>query len=113
MCVYTPYLTTKLCQVLIIAADETCVLLPPEQQHEVAVIAGTLRDKIIGCLSTRYDVPGPTIRRLLPEKMGWWSKVQILNGGDLIRSASLGGAREDTRNASFVRVRELCFPESH
>ncbi|KZT72992.1 hypothetical protein DAEQUDRAFT_743254 [Daedalea quercina L-15889] len=85
--------------------DDTCALLPPKRVPET--LADGLRDKILGCLSTRYDVPGAAVRFLLPQKIARWGKVQILGGGDLIRSSNLGGSREDSRNASFVRYESL------
>ena len=42
-----------------------------------------------------------------PDQVTQWGKLQILNGGDRIRTAALGGVRADSRNASFVRVRCL------
>ena len=86
--------------------DETCVLLPPERALQT--LTSVPRDKIVSCLATRYNVSGSVLRPLLPGSITQWGKVQILDGGDLICSASLGSVqddvRKDRRNASWIRV---------
>lgn len=87
-------------------SDNSCVLLPKRQQ--LALSRG-LRDKIIGCLSTRYTATPAAIRAALPVEVQEWAKVRILNDGDTIRASSLdtGATSEDGRNASYVRVSTL------
>lgn len=94
--------------------DDTCVLLPPERPSQT--LMDTHRDRLISSLATRYNVSGSVVRTLLPESITRWGKVQILDGGDLICSSSLGSTQDDTRkdrrNASWVRVCHLYYTVS-
>ena len=64
-----------------------------------------LQDKILSCLcTTRYDIPVPHLRRLLPTAVQHWGKLRILPAGDTIRAASLQTHAEDRRDCTFVRV---------
>ncbi|EPS95762.1 hypothetical protein FOMPIDRAFT_65211, partial [Fomitopsis schrenkii] len=83
-----------------------CALLPPFRRGEA--LESSLCDKIIAHLSTCFDIPARTARTMLKlDQITEWGKLQILNGGDRIRTTSLGGVRADSRNASFVRYESL------
>ena len=82
--------------------DNTCILLYPRRTLD---ITRGLQDKILSCLcTTRYDIPVPHLRRLLPTVVQHWGKLRILPAGDTIRAASLQTHAEDRRDCTFVRV---------
>ncbi|KAH9930109.1 uncharacterized protein B0H18DRAFT_873442 [Fomitopsis serialis] len=85
---------------------QMCALLPPSRK--AVTLDKAVHDKIISHLSTRFEAPVRDVRAMLrPETITQWGKLQILGGGDLVRSTTLGGIREDSRNASYVRYESL------
>lgn len=68
------------------------------------LLAG-LVNKIVTCLSTRYNQSVATVRRfLVVDDIESWGKVERLEGGDTIRASELVKGQEDGREASYVRV---------
>jgi hypothetical protein len=88
--------------------DPTCVLLPPCDRNPVAP---RLLEKIIACLSTRFDLSAKDIRpHLRSASLSQYGKIRRLDGGDLMNASALVGVGDDRRNATFVRV--SCIFES-
>lgn len=85
--------------------DETCHLLP---SHETFTPDRALIDKVISCLSTRFDALPAPVRAALPKEFEQWGKFRILPEGDTVRAADMQTQAEDGRDATFVRVR--CSP---
>ncbi len=65
----------------------------------------TLFDKIVSCLTLRFTATPAAVRSAIPEQVQQWSKLRILPEGDTIRASEMENPGEDTRDASFVRVR--------
>jgi hypothetical protein len=83
------------------------VLLPPRSrarpgEHLIA--------KIAAALATRFDTNVATIKRhLVNTEIEEWGKVRRVDSsaGDTMRASSLVVSRDDTRDATYVRVRSI------
>ncbi len=84
--------------------DDSCVLLPPRRPLQLDSDRG-LQDKILSCLCTRLQIAPTPLRRLLPKTVEQYGKVRIINDGDTMRASALATNSEDSRDATFVRVR--------
>ncbi|THH27119.1 hypothetical protein EUX98_g7065 [Antrodiella citrinella] len=87
----------------------TLALLPPHRESIPfdSIDKGTF-DKIVGTLCTRFESSPAHVKVVLNSAtFQEWSKVQILGGGDLIRTAAVDRRSEDSREASFVRYELL------
>ncbi|KIJ60585.1 hypothetical protein HYDPIDRAFT_98351 [Hydnomerulius pinastri MD-312] len=83
----------------------TCVLLPP---HSNAPLEPRLLRKIINHLTTTYNSTVTVIRAICASaKIEQWGKVRRLQGGDTVHASALVNAREDTRDATYVRYEAL------
>jgi len=96
----------------IIFTDPTYVLLPPCEKDPVAL---PLLEKIIACLSTRFDLSVRDIRpHLQTASLRQYGKVRCLDGGDIMNASALVGVGDDRRDATFIRVScifELNLPQ--
>ena len=89
----------------VIFTDPAYALKPPCNQDPVPL---SLVQKIVTCLSTRFDLPAKTIRpHLQTASLKRYSKVQRLHGGDLMNASSLVTFGDDRRDATFVRVSRI------
>ena len=87
--------------------DDACHLLP---SHATFIPNRVLIDKVVACLSTRFDALPAPVCASLPETFDQWARFRILPAGDTIRAAEMETQAEDGRDAMFVRVRfSLCF----
>lgn len=77
-------------------------LVPPSVSDEVSA---DLHTKIAVCLATRFGKTMRIARKHVPHVLMQYGKVRRLGGGDMIHARELVPVREDTRDASFVRVR--------
>ncbi|KAI0371378.1 hypothetical protein BV20DRAFT_1035360 [Pilatotrama ljubarskyi] len=89
---------------IFVPSYDSCVLLPARRP---LTPSRGLREKIVGCLATRYTATPAAVRTALPATVQEWAKVRILNGGDTVRSSSLDTAGDDGCNASYVRYELL------
>lgn len=83
-------------------SDPTCRLLPPKSPERPADLTA-----LIGALATRFNVTiGVVKRHLRTADIEEWGKVQRIDSdeGDVMRTAHLGSVRDDSRDATFVRV---------
>ncbi len=63
-------------------------------------------DKVVACLSTRFNALPAPVRAALPKTFEQSAKVHIQPpDGDTIRAAEMETRTEDGRDATFVRVR--------
>lgn len=86
----------------IMFADPTYVLLPPCNRDP---IPRPLFEKIIICLSTRFDLPVKNIRpHLRIASLRQYGKVRCLDGGDVMNASALVAVGDDRRDATFIRV---------
>jgi len=83
--------------------DPSYVLLPP---RHLGPIPRPLIEKIIACLSTRFDWATknirPSMRIALLKQYG---KARCLDNGDVMNAAALVTLGDDRRDATFVCVR--------
>ena len=83
-------------------ADPNCVLLPPCKHGPVFP---SLVEKIIVCLSTRFELPVKEIRpHLRNAALRQYTKVRHLDGGDTMNASALAPVGDDLRDATYVRV---------
>ena len=87
------------------SSDPSCVLLPPKTNNSPtpALISG-----ISAALATRFDVKVDTIKpHLRTAQVEQWGKIRRIDSeaGDTMCVSSLGIKRDDSRDATFVRVR--------
>jgi hypothetical protein len=68
----------------------------------------TIRKVLVNGLATRFCVGPRVARKFLPEAVEQWGKLRRLEGGDIMYANDIVPKRMDGRDASFVRVRELC-----
>ena len=86
-----------------ITGDPTCILLHPHIINPV--IDNSLFTKILVCLATRYNKTVGTVRRHVSvDNVEVWGKVQVVDGDTMVASSLVKSSREDSRNASYVRV---------
>ncbi|KAH9935848.1 hypothetical protein B0H21DRAFT_813369 [Amylocystis lapponica] len=85
--------------------NPTCVLLAPRRIEQI--MNHSLKDKIVGALATRFNTSAAGARTILPQVLECWGKVRILNDGDTIRAAAFTKARDDSRDATYVRYETL------
>ena len=93
------------CTLTHFSKDPSCVLLPPKSQarpanHLIACIAGAL--------ATRFDTDVATVKRHLRSlEIEEWGKVRRVDSdaGDTMIASSLVVPRDDTRDATYIRVR--------
>ncbi|PIL25594.1 hypothetical protein GSI_11342 [Ganoderma sinense ZZ0214-1] len=83
---------------------DTRRLLP---SHAIFTPDRALTDKVIACLSTRFNALPAAVREALPAMFGQWAKFRILPAGDTIWAADMVPHTEDGRDASFVRYELL------
>lgn len=86
------------------------MLLPPRRSYNSA--RHGLTEKIVGALATRSEVTASAARRHLPDDIESWGKIKILPDGDIIHAASSLKAREDGRDATYIRVSIVIFMAS-
>ena len=89
--------------------DPSCILLPP---HSRVRPAETLMTAIAAALATRFDKDIRSIRHDLREAVvEEWGKVRCVDSeaGDTMHASTLVAARDDTRDATHVRVRCICY----
>jgi hypothetical protein len=87
--------------------DPSCILLPPRSRtrppnHLITTIAATL--------ATRFDRDVRTVRISLSfAEIEEWGKVRRVDSdaGDTMHASTLVPARDDTRDATYVRVRVI------
>jgi hypothetical protein len=80
-------------------------LLPPRSQ---ARPAENFITAIAGALATRFDLDVTSIKRHLKSaEIEAWGKVHRIDSdaGDTMHASSVVVARDDTRDATYVRVR--------
>ena len=83
--------------------DDFCVLLPPRCSESQEMFTS----KILAALATRFDTTVPIIRPLVANmKIDSFGKVRFTDGDTMVAS-SLSKRRDDTRDASFIRVRTV------
>src|SRR5882762_1855877 len=87
---------------LTISTDPTYVLLPPCDRNQ---LSSGLVEKIILCLSTRFDVAMKDIRpHLRKASLIQYGKLRCLDSGDVMNASALAAVGEDRRDATYVRV---------
>ena len=94
---------------LILRKDPTCVLLPPKSTNRPAENA---LSSIASALATRFDVSIAVAKRHLQfAEISEWGGIRRVDStaGDTMRASSLGIARKDSRDATYVRVRCSLF----
>jgi hypothetical protein len=77
-------------------------LLPPKSPTRPTNLTA-----LIGALVTRFNATVGVIRRVIKDAVvEEWGKVQRIDSeaGDTMRSSGLGATRDDSRDATFVRV---------
>jgi hypothetical protein len=81
--------------------DPEFILTGP-QRYEI--LPQPIRDKVWACLATRFNVEKKVVRSIikLDREITQYSKVRRL--GNLMTGCHLVKKREDSRDASFVRV---------
>ena len=85
--------------------DPTCVLLPPRSKIRPA---DNLMTAITGALATRFDTSIGLVRQhLVHADIEEWGKVRRIDSdaGDTMQASSLRVTQDDTRDATYVRVR--------
>jgi hypothetical protein len=85
--------------------DPTCVFLPPKSTNRLAENA---LSSIASALATCFDVNIAVAKRhLRTAEISEWGGVRRVDStaGDTMRASSLGRARADSRDATYVRVR--------
>lgn len=70
-------------------------------------ISDTYRKAIISALVTRYQIRRGSAGKILPTVIEQWGKLLRLEGGDTMHARDLVPDRPNSRDASFVRVREI------
>ena len=85
--------------------DPMSILKPPFCRQYIPDPA--LLKKIASYFSSALNQPAKKLQKKLPVTMMTCGKVQIANGGDLIRAKSAHNIQG--RDASFVRVRSHAF----
>jgi hypothetical protein len=88
--------------------DPSCILLPPLSPH--CPEANQIHT-IAAALSTRFQAKMVQVNAALKNAVVQeWGKVCRIDSdaGDTMRSCSLGVVAEDTRDATYVRVRSVC-----
>ena len=84
--------------------DPTCILLTPWRPS--STIPSSVIDKIIISLATRYEKSVTAIRSHFSQDfVEQWGRVRWLEGGDDMYASSLAHITEDSRDATFIRVR--------
>jgi hypothetical protein len=84
--------------------DPSCILLPPKSKDRPAE---NFIASIAAALATRFDVNIAVVKNHLKSaEIEEWGKVRRIdsNAGDTMRTSSLGVIRDDTRDATYVRV---------
>jgi hypothetical protein len=73
------------------------------------VLPQPIRDKVWGCLATRFEVPKKVVRAIvkLEKEITQFGKVR--KGDDIMTGCHFVKKSEDTRDASFVRVESAFF----
>lgn len=85
--------------------DLTCILLPPRSLN---CPPPNLMTNICAAFATRGNVKIDKVRKIIQDStIEEWGRVRRVDSeeGDTMRSASLAVNRDDTRDATFVRVR--------
>ncbi|KAH9941067.1 hypothetical protein B0H21DRAFT_753454 [Amylocystis lapponica] len=83
----------------------TCILLAPRNIQTIN--DHPCKEKIVGAIATRFETTAAGARQVLPQVLESWGKVQILDGGDTIRASAFSKARDDSRDATYVRYEIL------
>jgi hypothetical protein len=89
------------------STDPSCVLLPLKSH---ARPANHLIASIAGALATRFDTDVATVKRHLRNlEIEEWGKVRRVDSdaGDTMIASSLVALRDDTRDATYIRVRSF------
>jgi len=68
-----------------------------------------IRKVLTNGLATRFCVSPRVTRKFLPELVEQWGKLRRLEGGDIMHTHDIVSKHMDSRDASFIRVRELVF----
>lgn len=91
-----------------VSLDPTCVFLPPKSITPPERISN-----LVGALKTRFGVSLGVVRKNLDEHatIEEWGKIKRVDSsaGDTMHASGLGIACEDSRDASWVRVRGFCL----
>ncbi|KAH8093764.1 hypothetical protein BXZ70DRAFT_897296 [Cristinia sonorae] len=90
---------------------EEYALLPPSSCHQAVKMNAmdkAVFDRVVGALCTRFNSTPTQVKEVLgATKWQEWGKVQILGGGDLIRTVKCDKKAEDSRDASCIRYELL------
>jgi hypothetical protein len=89
--------------------DPSCLLLPPRSR---ARPAENLMATIAGALATRYNINTLLAKKMLNSAdVEQWGKIRRTDSsaGDTMHASSSVSTCEDTRDATFVRVRQFTF----
>jgi hypothetical protein len=84
--------------------DPSCLLLPPKAKERPMQ---TSIASIAAALATRFDMHIAVVKKQLEKaEVEEWGKVRRIDStaGDTMRASSLGISRDDTRDATYVRV---------
>jgi hypothetical protein len=85
-------------------ADPSCVFLPPKSPNRPAA---NLINNIAAALATRFNVHIATVRPFLDTALiEEWGKIRRVDSdaGDTMHASSIGTIRDDSRDATYVRV---------
>lgn len=82
--------------------DPRVLLLTPH--GTLLTVTPQLRIKIAAYLVTAFGVQVRDVKKLIPNTLKQWGRLQISAGGDLIHARGYHKLRSDGRDASFVRV---------
>lgn len=107
LCMSPPFLNLLKTLIMGSPADPTCVLLPPKSPNRPT---SNLINSIAVALATRFDVRIGTVKPFLNDALiEEWGKIRRVDSdeGDTMRTSSTGTTRDDSRDATYVRVR--CF----
>src|ERR1700709_1446922 len=92
-------------------ADPGCILLPPRLRARPSKHI----KNIAAAIATRFKAKITTVnQRLRDAEIEEWGKVRMVDhqDGDTMRASSMSAQRDDSRNASFVRVRVTALVKS-
>ncbi|KAF8597325.1 hypothetical protein BDV93DRAFT_453158 [Ceratobasidium sp. AG-I] len=87
-----------------IEIDEHTLLLTPRNE---LTLTSLLRRNITNHLVTRFGITPDEARAHIPKTVPQWGRIQIVGGGDLIQARGAHTARQDGRDASYIRYEML------
>jgi hypothetical protein len=106
-CMFRLFIQSRIENSRLFSKDPSCVLMPPKSQ---AKPVENLIAAIAGALATRFDTNVAVVKRSLQNvEIEQWAKVRRVDSdaGDIMHASSMVASRDDTRDATYVRVRSI------